>query len=164
MRRIVSSLLVVVALSTTTACSHITTKVPGTLDMRTDGAEATLDTTAPQYGRDVARTGFDAILSGDGVQQSGAHVTVVDRKLWALRYFPIMNESATEEIQAAMGKGALRKVKIGETDSVIDIGILYGGAFITSFVGLSGIYGLFMPPTTVTFEGDRIAGPGSSTP
>lgn len=156
MRRIVSPLLVVAAMASTTACTHITTKVPGTLDMRSDGAEAAPDTSVAQYGKDISRSGFDAILSGDGVQQSGSHVTVADRKLWALRYFPIMNESATEEIQAAMGTGALRKVKIGETETIIDVAIAYGGSLVTSVVGLSGIYALFMPPTTVTFEGDRI--------
>jgi hypothetical protein len=161
MRRIVSSLLVVVALATTTACTHITTKVPGTLDMRSDGAEATPDTTVVQYGRDVARTGFDGLLTGEGVQQTGAHVTIADRKLWALHYFPIMNESATEEIQAALGTGALRKVKIGETESIIDLAVTYGGGAVTSIVALSGIYALFMPPTTVTFEGDRVAVAGA---
>lgn len=156
MRRFVSSLIVLGSLASTTACMHITTKVPGTLDMRSDGAEASADTSVVQYGKDVSRTGFDAIVSGDGVQQSGSHVTIADRKLWALAYFPIMNESATEEIQAALGKGALRKVKVGQTYSVIDVAILYGGSLVTGFVGLSGIYALFMPPVTATFEGDRI--------
>ena len=156
MRRIISPLLVVAAMASTTACTHITTKVPGTLDMRSDGAEAAPDTSVTQYGKDTSRSGFDGIVSGDGVQQSGSHVTVVDRKLWALSYFPIMNESATEEIQAAMGTGALRKVKIGETESIIDFAIYYGGSFVTSFVGLSGFYALVMPPKTVTFEGERI--------
>jgi hypothetical protein len=156
MRRIVSSLLLVAAMASTTGCLHITTKMPGTLDMRSDGADVAPDPSTAQYGKDVSRTGIDAILSGDGVQQSGAHVTVVDRKLWALRYFPIMNPSATEEMQAALGTGALRNVKIGETRSVIDVVIDLGGNAVTSFVGLSPLYSLVMPPITVTFEGDRI--------
>jgi formylmethanofuran dehydrogenase subunit B len=148
MRRIVSSVLVAAALAAS-GCTHITTKVPGTLDMRSDGADATPDTRPMTLGKEMSRSNFDAIMLGDGVQQSGSQVKVIDRKYWILQLVPATNESATEEIQAAMGSGALRKVKFGETQSVTDVVVGYVGAIVP-------IVGLVVPPRTVTLEGERV--------
>ena len=113
----------------------------------------------------MARTGFDAIIWGDGVSVSGPHVTVKDRRYWALRLVPIANESATEEIAAAVGdNGAVKKVKIGDGYDLYSFGIHYVGRLVTSVVFLSWAYELFMPPWTATFEGDRISTGASSAP
>jgi hypothetical protein len=162
MHRLLSLLLVVVALPSTSACFHITTKVPGVIDMRSDGADMPTDTKPLTLGRDVSRTGVEAILMGDGTQQSGARVTVADRKFWAVGLVPLVNASTSEEIQAAVGTGTLRRVKVGESETVIDVAMYLGGSFVTSFVGLSGIWALFMPPLTASFEGERIAADGGA--
>lgn len=158
-------LLVVTAVLLSAACQTVTVKVPGTLDMRSDGAGAPAAPGWKPLDAKMARTGFDAIIWGEGVTRSGPHVTVKDRRYWALRLVPIANESATEEIAAAIGdNGALKKVQIGDGYDLYSLGIALGGSIITSFVGLSWIYAIVMPPWNATFEGDRISTGASSPP
>ncbi len=131
-------------------CNHITTRVPGVLDLRSDGSGAPAES---QPAKAESRTGFDAILWGDGVQGSGS-VTVVDRKYWLIKgLFPIANESATEEIAAATGDGALRNVHIGELYSGWDFGIsvIVGIIPVVDFIAPC-----VMPPLDVTFSGTRV--------
>jgi hypothetical protein len=102
-------------------CSHVTTKVPGVLDLRSDGALAPLEKEPPKGQRD----GFDAILHGDGVTGT-SEVKVVDRKYWILNLVPVVNDSATEEIGQAMGReGALRNVRIGEQYTFFNFAVAY---------------------------------------
>jgi hypothetical protein len=158
-------LLVVTAVLLSAGCQTVTVKVPGTLDMRSDGAGAPAASGGKPLDAKMARTGFDAIIWGDGVSVSGPHVTVKDRRYWALRLVPIANESATEEIAAAVGdNGAVKKVKIGDGYDLYSFGIRYVGRLVTSVVLLSWAYELFMPPWTATFEGDRISTGASSAP
>lgn len=113
-------------------CNHITTKVPGVLDLRSDGSDAAVDSTAP---KEAPRAGFDGLLWGDGVQGSG-QVTVVDRKYWLLNLLAMGNESATEEINAAMGDGGLKGVTIGEQYTLGDFGI----GFCASGIPIAGCF------------------------
>jgi hypothetical protein len=147
---------IVVATQLTSACTHITTKVPGTLDLRSDGSSLPASTMTTSLPSDLARSGFDGFVKGEGVQQYGSRVTVADRKVWFIGLVAVMNESATEEIQAALGSDALRRVKIGESHTIVDVAIVYVGNLVTSLVGLSPLYTLFMPTRTVTFEGERV--------
>jgi hypothetical protein len=137
--------LAVLALSLTSGCYHITTKVPGVLDLRSDGSGAETDSAGP---KDGSRTGFDAILWGDGVQGSG-QVTVVDRKYWFIGLIPMGNESATEEIGSATGTGALKGVMIGEQYTLIDFGIGFCATYIP-------IAGCFVPPRDFKLSGSRV--------
>lgn len=134
------------------ACNHVTTKVPGVLDLRSDGTEAPAETSAPAGGR----SGFDSWISGAGLQGT-SQITIEDRKFWLLRLFTISNESATEEINAAMGpSGGLRSVTIGDTFSGTDLLLSMGIGLCTA--PLAGIGGLVVPPFTATVSGTRIKG------
>lgn len=131
--------LAAVSLFAATGCSHITTKVPGVLDMRSDGGLAPVD----KDKKSAERSGFDAIMNGEGVK-GGSDVQVVDRKYWILDLFPVLNESATEEIGAAMGSdGALRNVRIGEQYSFANFGVGFccGGVPILNCVISPGSLG-----------------------
>lgn len=144
------------------ACHHVTTKVPGVLDLRSDGSEAAVAKDAPKTSEETARTGFGAIMNGDGVTGT-SNVSIVDRKYWIIGLIPIMNESATEEIQAAMGDGAMRNVKVGDSFTVTDIGISIAGGFL-SWVPVVGLVNLILPPFDVTVSGTRIETAAGGTP
>lgn len=137
-----------IALSLATAlvasgCLHITTKVPGVLDLRSDAAEAPANPKPPTGGRD----GFDSILKGDGVQGKD-NVTIDDRKFWVIGLIPLRDDGGPELINAAIGDGALRNVTIGEQFTLLDslgYGIATDVISVCTF-GLGGILGAVMPP------------------
>lgn len=156
-------LVLTLAVLTASGCQHITTRVPGTLDMRSDGATAAAAPLPPAVPTMIAgsttRRDFDAILWGAGVQPSGSHVGLEDRKYWLIGLIPIGNTSASEEITAAMGTEALKNVVMGETFGVYDIAITLLTPTIAGFltVGAGSAVNLVLPPMTFTLQGDRIA-------
>ena len=107
-------------------CNHMTTRVPGVLDLRSDGSDVPVDNSPPKA---ESRSGFDSLLWGDGAQGAG-QTTVVDRKYWIIGLIGIGNESATEEINAAVGNGAFRNVTIGEEYTFGDMAVGFCGSFI----------------------------------
>lgn len=133
------------------ACNHVTTKVPGVLDLRSDGSGATAAKEAPKASPEMMREGFSGIMYGDGLAGT-ADVTIVDRKYWVLGLVPILNESATEEIQAALGDGAMRNVKIGDSETGTDIIM----SIVVRAIPVVNVLGLIMPPFDVTVSGTRI--------
>jgi hypothetical protein len=153
-------LLTLLAIVFATGCNHIDTKVPGVLDLRSDASDAPVDTTAP---RAEARSGTDAFIWGDGAIQSGTQVTITDRKWWLLKgLVPISNESATEEIAAAVGDSALRNVKLGESLSWMDVAVSIVPAGVP-FVGTTIEYAV-MPPMDVTMTGQHVRTPAAPPP
>lgn len=138
------------------ACTHITTSVPGVLDLRSDGAGAAVDTKAPTG----ARGGFDALMDGDGVTGTAGEIKVEDRKYWVCGLLPVLNESATEEINAAVGPGAMRNVRIGEQFTVLN---WFTGACVRA-LPVVNIAGIIMPPRDFRFWGTRIAAPEGVPP
>jgi hypothetical protein len=144
-------LLLLFALGGTFGCNHVTTRVPGILDMRTEGGDAP---TAPA--KVTSRSGFDSILWGDGVKSAGSQVSIEDRKYWIIRLINIANESATEEINEALGpKGVARKVSVGDTYTLMDFAVGLCGSIIP-------LAGFALPPFTATFEGTLIQAGGGS--
>lgn len=137
------------------ACRHVTTKVPGVLDLRSDGSDAPAATTPPKTSEETARGGFGGFMKGDGVVATGADVTITDRKYWVIGLFSVINESATEEIQDALGDGAMRKVMIGDGLTFMDVGIAIIGQ-IVAWVPIVGLVNFILPPFDVTFSGTRI--------
>jgi hypothetical protein len=142
MRALALSLAAVCAVSAT-GCLHITTKVPGVLDLRSDAAEAGANPKPPSG----AREGFDGFLKGDGVQGKD-NVTIDDRKYWVIGLIPLRDEGGAELIQNAMGDGALRNVTIGEQFTLLDslgseVFLAIGGVCT---LGLLDIAGAVLPP------------------
>jgi hypothetical protein len=169
MRNVIPAVVAVV-MAAGAGCHHITTRVPGTLDMRSDGAGATPGKTDPKkVPADIARTGFDSILWGDGVAaNSGATIDVSDRKYWAIGLISIANESETEELNAVLANGGVRKVVIGEKESGTDvlIGFVPYALQLIPFVGnLAGaVAAIVTPPRTTTLTGELISGYGTAAP
>ena len=118
MKRTLTALLL--AAVATSGCYHIDSQLPGVLDLRSDGADAPVETAALQPSEAVARGGMSSFFLGDGATASGAEVSIVDRNHYILGWFPIFNPSSKEEWQAALGEsGALRNVQIGDQLSIM---------------------------------------------
>ncbi len=142
-------------------CMHITSEVPGVLDLRSDGAEAPV-TTTPLPASDVTRDGVGGFFSGAGAQGS-SDVTIEDRNslvaIGPLVLMSVLNSSSTEEWQAVVATdGALRNVTIGEQ---ISLGAI--GATLVKGVCLCPIIGGWVAPT-IDFKasGTRVGGFGSA--
>ena len=133
-------------------CYHITTHMPGVLDLRSDASEAPTDSKPSKD----ARSGFDGILWGDGVDGAGT-VSVDDRKYWVLGLFPVANESATEEVQSAVGDGALRNITVGEQVTPVDAGVFFCAEPVISFctLGLGGLLAFVLPAIDFKLTGTR---------
>ena len=97
-------------------CLHVTSKIPGVLDLRSDGADAPANSEPLPNG--ATRAGFDSFAYGGGVT-GGTDVQLEDRTHFALAFLPIANESSTEEWQQALGDGHLRNISINEQYGVM---------------------------------------------
>jgi hypothetical protein len=154
-------------------CYHYTTDVPGVLDLRSDGASAQENAAAIENkeGDEVSRDGFMGFLNGAGVQAEGSKFTVEDRHLFLGIVIPglfvIMNDSASEELDAAMGEGgAIRKVRIGHTEDMMSILLSIGTRIVAGIVPVvnaiaSPVVNITNPFWfTFTASGERIQGSG----
>lgn len=149
-RSLTPPILALAALVAGSGCNHLTTHVPGVLDMRTDGAAAAPATVKPGA---AARAGFDSIVYGEGVTGT-SDVKVIDRKYWACAFFPVLNESATEEITMSMGPtGALRNVRIGEQFTVMN---WFMGVVVRA-IPVVNVLGIIMPPHDFYFWGTPVS-------
>lgn len=147
-RTAIAQLLVLAALGFSSGCHHLTTKVPGVLDMRTDGSAATAAPRKPGG----ERTGIEGIFWGEGVTGT-SELKVIDRKYWLCAFLPVLNESATEEITVALGpNGAMRNCKIGEQHTVMDWLI----GFAVRALPVINAAGIIMPPHEFHFWGTPI--------
>ena len=150
MRALRGTAFVVVVNLCAGGCTHITTKVPGVLDLRSDGS---LEEKAKKP--DAPRGGLDGLLWGSGVTGDAA-VVVEDRKYWIVGLVPVFNESATEEIAQALGGKALASPKIGERYALADVGLSFCGALIPCGVCLVEPWEIPGSPRDVLFSGVRI--------
>jgi hypothetical protein len=126
-------------------CMHISSEVPGVLDLRSDGADAPVKADALPS-NDASRSGFGAFFSGAGAQGS-SDVTIEDRNtlvaVGPLILMSVVNSSSTEEWRAALGNdGALRNVTLGEQ---ISIGAF--GATLVKGICLCPVIGGWVAPT-----------------
>lgn len=155
------ALLVLVVVSASAGCYHYTAALPGVLDTRSDGSTA--DASPPNVSdEELARTGVSAILEGDGVRADGAYVVVEERHFFAgitallPGAFLLSNESATPELKAALGDGALREVRVSHQYSGFDV-------LLTAVANLIPCVPLFLLPQPYTFQatGERVAAAGT---
>jgi len=148
MRRVVP---LVAAVSLGAGCTTVTSKIPGVLDLRSDGADAPVNSAALP----PARSGFDGFAYGEGVK-GGADVVIEDRSHFVLNLVPIANEFSTDEWRTAIGDQALRNVAITEQYTVM--------TWAVGFVkGLIPVVGGFITGTwDFRARGTRILASGSS--
>ena len=140
----------VAVLAMLAACQHYQTDLPGVLDLRSDGAEAPLETRP--LPADAARQGLEAWMKGAGT--SGTTTVVAeDRALWALRLFPL-GDGAKGEVAVALGKdGALRALALHEEISAFDAA-LFGCTLPIPCVDLGTL--VMLPSFTVQLTGTRV--------
>lgn len=156
-RNAIAPLLALAALAAGGGCHHLTSKVPGVLDMRTDGSGAAA---APRKAGTGERTGFDGLMYGDGVQGTN-ELKVTDRKYWVCSFFPIINESATEEITVALGPGgALKNCRIGEQYTIMN----WLTQTVVSILPVVSVLNIIMPPHDFYFHGVPVAGASAAVP
>ncbi len=163
LHRTVCTVAVLVASLASTGCYSFTANVPGVLDLRSDGSAATPLTAEKLPVGETSREGFGSFFTGAGAQATGADVTIEDRHWWVLGLFNIVNTSAKEEMQAALGKNAMKNVYVGEQMTLIDGAITIVPNIIGSVLSWTGIgaliyiFDLFTPPMTFQASGTRIA-------
>ena len=156
-RKAIAPLLLLASLVGSAGCHHLTTKVPGVLDLRTDGSGAPAGT---HKAGDGERTGFDGLMYGEGVQGS-SDLTVTDRKYWACAFFPVLNESATEEITVALGpNGALKNCRIGEQYTVMN----WLTQVVVNVLPVVNVLNIIMPPHDFHFYGAPVQGASAAVP
>ncbi len=130
-------------------CMHITSEVPGVLDLRSDGADSDVRAEAVTAS-EASREGVMGFFAGAGAQGS-KDVTIVDRNslvaVGPLILMSVLNSSSTEEWNAALQNGALRNVTIGEQISPGAV-----GATFVKGVCLCPLIGGWVAPT-IDFQG-----------
>lgn len=138
-------------------CYHYQTDLPGTLDLRSDGAEAPLETRPLPPA--AARDGLEAWMKGAGT--SGATTVIAeDRAYWALRLFAL-GDGAKDEIDAALGqRGALRALTLHEEISAFDAA-LFACTLPIPCVDIGTV--VMLPSFTVRLTGTRVQPTGLPT-
>ncbi len=154
------NLIALVVMSVSAGCYHYTADIPGVLDTRSDGSTAEPSPPALEDPK-LTRAGLGAVISGAGVHAEGAQLSVEDRHffagvtLLAPGVFLLSNESAKEELEAALGDDALREVRVGHRYAPFDI-LLSAATYIVPCVPL-----LLAPQAyTFTASGERVAAAG----
>lgn len=140
-------------------CFRYQTRVPGVVDLRSDGSEVPRAAPRPPPDGKLSRTDAFSLLEGEGVRVEGSGVSVEDRHVFARGLIPVWNTSAEEELAAALALGGgLAEVELGEEVGLLDIGI----SLVASCLPVIGFVGL----STYTFHasGDLLDLERSSTP
>jgi hypothetical protein len=149
MRRLIPLLA---AVSLGAGCVTVTSKVPGVLDLRSDGADAPVNTGALP----PPRSGFDSFAYGEGVK-GGADVVIEDRSHFLLAFMPIFNDSSTEEWRTAIGDQALRNVAITEQYGVMTWAVAFVKGLIPAVGGLiSGTWDFRARGTRILASGGSV--------
>ncbi|MCC7111741.1 MAG: hypothetical protein IT382_20775 [Deltaproteobacteria bacterium] len=139
-----------VALSLLPCCQHYESELPGVLDLRSDGAEAPVE--SRPLPREAAREGLEAWMKGQGVT-GATDIVAEDRAVWALRLF-LLGDGLAPEVQAALGKGgALRKVALQEELTLLDAAFFFCAMPIPC-VDLAAL--TLLPSFTVQLTGTRV--------
>ena len=138
------------ALAFAPSCQHYESEVPGVLDLRSDGAEAPVE--SRPLPKEAAREGLEAWMKGQGVT-GATDIVAEDRAVWALRLF-LLGDGLTPEVQAALGKGgALRKVALQEELTLLDAAFFFCAMPIPC-VDLAAL--TLLPSFTVQLTGTRV--------
>ncbi len=132
-----------------TGCLHVTSKIPGVLDLRSDGADAPVNDEPLANG--ATRSGFDAFAYGGGVTGT-TDVQIEDRNHFILALVPVANESSTEEWKQALGDGHLRNITVNEQFGVMTWFVAFAKGLVP-FVG-----GFIQGTWDVRFKATRITG------
>jgi 2-oxoglutarate dehydrogenase E2 component (dihydrolipoamide succinyltransferase) len=167
-RTLCAAAAIVAVTASVPGCRSFEANVPGVLDLRSDGSAAAPATDKLAPNPETTREGVGGILTGNGVQANGADVTIEDRHWWFIGLLKIINPSMKEEMAAALGKGAMKNVHVGEQEAFVDAGITIGMTVVSGIIPFIG-WGLLLPitqaltpPMTGTFSGTRIATAGGS--
>lgn len=110
-RRNAIPLLLVWMVASTTGCMTTRTTLPGTLDLRSDGAEAPI--AQGNVPSSAAREGFDSVTGGAGVE-GRTDVVLRSRQHYLLGLISVMGDGADDEWRAAVGDQAMRNVQLQE--------------------------------------------------
>jgi hypothetical protein len=149
--RMVALLLLMVA---PTGCFRYQTRIPGVVDVRTDGSEAARSGAQPPAR--AVRTGAQGLLLGRGTERRGDRIHVEDRRYDLRQAIPLVNPSAARELADATGaSGALRRVELTEQMTLLDV--LY--TFLAGYLPLGD---WFTPSWTFTASGEPVIPPGKS--
>lgn len=158
-----NTISLVLAAVLSTACLHTNTKLPGVLDLRSDGSGAQPATDQLKPSEETSRAGFGSFISGEGLQQKGADITIEDRQWFLLGLIHIVNDQGDAEYKALPKDTVLRNVKVGDaltgTDILVEIvpSVVLSALIIT--YPLAVIYNWF-PHFTINVSGTRISGAG----
>jgi hypothetical protein len=118
------------------ACFHHQAYLPGVIDLRSDGSGLRAAGTHLKDDPRVTRTGADALTQGAGLSIVGNEMRIEERHFWLAGSIPILNESPTPELEAALAAGgALTHLEIGEELGAIDA-VAY--LFVPMVVPMSG--------------------------
>ncbi len=118
--------------ATSVGCNRHAMRLPGVVDMRTDGTGAEpgkVDlTTVSQH----VRPEFSGLMEGEGIGVRGPEITVEDRAYWLIRVIPVYNNSIDEELQGMLeaSGGGVRNLHLGEEFMFIDWALSVVAQFI----------------------------------
>lgn len=162
---IVPALLLAFGLS---ACFPYHSKIPGVLDLRSDGMSAEPaplpeEVRAEKVGG-APRDGFEGFFLGQGMQSYGSKIMIEDRTYWLFWVIPMFNKSVAEEVANASRGQALRQVHLQQEEAINDVIIVYGAQFLNMVPAVGSIAAMvaavLTPSQTISLSGVRIqAGP-----
>lgn len=103
-------------------CFHHQAYLPGVIDLRTDGSGLPTATRPPTVDPRQTRSGVEGYVTGEGLTVAGADVDVEDRHYWIAGLIPVINDSPTPEIAAALASSdALVQLEIREELDIVSV-------------------------------------------
>jgi hypothetical protein len=151
----------VLAVAMGSGCIHTNTKLPGVLDLRSDGSDAAPSTEPFKGTEEISREGFGSYINGEGLKITGDKVVIEDRNWHLVGLVHIVGDMAAAEY-AALPKGtALRSVKIGDALTGTDV-VLEIVPSLLAWIPIVGLINLInlAPHMTITMTGTRIQSSG----
>ncbi len=149
----------VLAAALSSGCMHTTSKLPGVLDLRSDGSGAAPENDAVKTTPEVTRDGLGGWLTGEGLKVTGDKVVIEDRQWHIIGLFPAFNDMGAAEY-AALPKGTtMRSVKVGDGLVGTDV-ILAIAPSLVSWIPIVNLVGLInlAPRMTLNVSGTRVQG------
>ena len=154
------------------ACFPYHSRIPGVLDLRSDGMQAQ-KAPLPAEVNDSSiqggpRQGLESFFLGKGMQTFGSKIAIEDRTYWLFWILPMFNKSVAEEISSATRGQALREVHLQQQYALNDVLIVYGSQFL-NMVPVVGnvaatVAAVLTPSQTISLSGVRIQALGSASP
>ena len=148
------------------ACFPYHSRIPGVLDMRSDGMAAA---PAPLPEESKAekveggpRDGVQGFFLGSGMQSFGSRIVIEDRTYWLLWIFPMFNKSVVDEVNNASRGQALRQVQLQQEYAVNDVIIVFGAQLLNMVPVVGNVASLvaavLTPSQTISLRGVRVDG------